>query len=63
MMRREGGRVHIELSEDEFTTLLCCVGFAVGATTTREARFSWLRLANAINEGNPAWTPYEVPAK
>lgn len=38
MMRREDGRVVIDLSVDEF-----------------------MALANAVNEGNPNWTPYAVP--
>jgi hypothetical protein len=23
----------------------------------------WIKLANGVNEGNPGWTPYEVPAE
>ena len=71
MMRREGGRVVIEISSDEFHSLLLCLGYATGAASRRFGgdvpsrdrmlADSWFRLANSINEGNPHWTPYGVP--
>lgn len=61
MMRREGDRVVIEISAEEFSTLLICIGYAIGARREHEPLpWGWLRLANSIN-GNPDWTPYEVP--
>lgn len=73
MMRREGGRVVIEISEEEFSGLLLMMGYAIGAAESENIqeksawareynqRDAWLRLANAINEGNPNYTPYAVP--
>ena len=63
MMRREGGRVVIEISEDEFDLLLIAMGYATAAATTSGLawRNNMLRLVNAINEGNLNYTPYEVP--
>ncbi|HTB10975.1 MAG TPA: hypothetical protein VK752_05365 [Bryobacteraceae bacterium] len=60
MMRREGGRVVIDISEEEYTLLLLKLGYATGRATDMADRNACLRLANAINEGNPQWTPYEV---
>jgi hypothetical protein len=64
MMRRECGRVLIDISEDDFTNLLMLLGFAWTAADARsggpiDGDFV-LRLANAINESNPDWTPYDV---
>lgn len=70
MMRREGGRVVIDISGDEYTLLLLALGVATGkASMPDRARDlpgalmdHFLRLANSINEGNPNWTPYLVDA-
>lgn len=61
MMRRENGRVLIDISTDDFNSLLLCLGYATGAARDKATRNAWLRLANAVNEGNPDWTPYDVP--
>ena len=63
-MKRENGRVLIDISEDQFGSLLLCLGYAIGAAAsdgkaTKTAN-NWLRLTNAINEGNPHYTPYKV---
>lgn len=64
MMRRENGRVFIEISEDEWDVLLIVLGFAAGHACDqdweRHLQRSIFRLANSINEGNPNWTPYYV---
>jgi hypothetical protein len=64
MMRREGGRVLIDISDDDYNWLMMVLGFATAhATPYGIVRpIGVLRLANAINEGNPNWTPYEIPA-
>ncbi len=60
-MKRENGRVLIDISEDEFETLLIVIGYAVGARSLGEPLpHSWISLTNAVNEGNPRWTPYQV---
>ena len=71
MFSRANGRVLIDISEEEYTSLLFMMGYAIGAQCDRElppkrrnerdiqvAR--WLQLANSINEGNASWTPYEI---
>ena len=65
MMRRENGHMLIDISEDEYNWLLLVLGFATSAAYQKKdsivtfARV--LTLTNTINEGNPDWTPYEVP--
>ena len=65
MMRRENGRVVIDLSEEDWDGLLRVLGFAWASARTEAAEVRTvlskdfiLRLANAVNEGNPRWTPY-----
>lgn len=64
MFTRENGKVQITLSGEEYNSLLLMTGYAAGAAESgghEGIRNSWLKLANAINEGNPDWTPYEIP--
>jgi hypothetical protein len=63
MMKRTGGRVQIDISEDEFDCLLMTLGFAFAAAHKKKAgpideRFI-LRLTNTINEGNPNYVRYD----
>lgn len=59
--RRDGDRVTIELTTEQYHTLLLQLGYAMGAASARgESTDPHLRLVNAINEGNPNWTPYAV---
>jgi hypothetical protein len=54
----------IELTDDEFTTLMLMCGYAAGVASGRDSMclaYSFLRLANAINRDNPDWIPYEIP--
>jgi hypothetical protein len=71
MMRRENGRVLIDLdlSEDEFELLIFAVGVAAGrgrpgkdvaGSLTSETLKRCVRLADKINEGNPNWTAYNI---
>jgi hypothetical protein len=66
MMKRENGRVLIDISEDDFYGLVFVLGFAGGAAVEQKNGVVTLRrtleLANAINEGNPNWTPYDTSA-
>lgn len=54
----------IELTQDEFDSLLITLGVAVGTFMKQN---DWaqvlrlMRLVNAVNRNNPNWTPYEVP--
>jgi hypothetical protein len=59
-----GDRVRIELSREQFYRLLLALASSTGEARLRgdTVRFRrLLRLANAVNEGNPAWKPYEIP--
>ena len=63
---REGDTVRIEISLDQFEMLLLTLGLATGAAYRngyRNQAHDVMRLANAINEGNSNWTPYEVKPK
>jgi hypothetical protein len=62
MMRRENGRVVLDISEEEYGMLLFAVGLATSSTNCVEHRAGVIRLTNALNQGNPAWTPIDVDA-
>lgn len=53
-------RTVFEFSEDEFGRLYFAISAVAFAAGSRDEGVAWARLANAINEGNPDWTPYEV---
>jgi hypothetical protein len=61
-MRRENDRIYIELSAQQFEVLLLGLGMAAGcAAKDNPGLFrSLLRLANAVNEGNPEWMAYRA---
>ena len=54
--REVDGRVHIELTREEYGLL----NMALGAAASTEMGWGrdFIRLANTINDGNPNWTPY-----
>jgi hypothetical protein len=52
------GRVHIELTREEYHLLLMALGAAAASEFGMQESF--IRLANSINDGNPSWTPFEV---
>jgi hypothetical protein len=60
--RREGDTVTITLTVDQSESLMLVLGFALGRALSQPILRpeSILRLTNAINEGNPNWTPYKV---
>jgi hypothetical protein len=61
-MKREDGEVTITLTDEQFDRLLLVLGFAIGKSGPDSpiSASLILGLVNAINEGNPNWTPYEV---
>ena len=63
-MKRENGRAVIDITEDDYEILLWALGVATTTTAPEGCPVNWrlLALANRINEGNPAWVPYEIPA-
>ena len=69
MMRREGGRVVLDVSEHVWQDLQAVVGFALGSAVavngsadSRDVAMC-LRTINAIHEGDETFTPYEVREK
>ena len=61
-MHYEKDRVVIDMSRDDFDMLLLVLGLAAGGQFDDRV-FFWrvMKLANTINEGNPRYTPYEIP--
>lgn len=61
-----GTRVELNLSltRNEWDALILMAGMATGAAfknCTAKLAFSFLAIANKMNEGNPNWVPYEIP--
>jgi hypothetical protein len=56
--------VHLDLSVQEYEDLVLMLGLAAGVANRgcKEFFYRCLRIANKVNEHNPNWTPYEVPA-
>lgn len=62
--KRENGLVHVTLKNQEFDLLLMGIGMAAGLVSLEGNKplFRQLtRLANAVNDGNPDFNPYDVP--
>ena len=58
---KENGRVKIDISEEEYTSLLMVIGYAAGSAANKSTFYMCIKIANVINEGNPRYTPYEIP--
>jgi hypothetical protein len=57
--------MQIELTEEQFQTLLLMAGCATGAAFKegdRQLAYRFVELCNAINHDNPNYEPYEIPA-
>lgn len=60
----ENGQVMLRMSRPHFMNLLMFLGIAAGALGPESPMFSRLfNLQNVLNEGNPNYTPYQVPEK
>jgi hypothetical protein len=60
-MKRENGRVVIDISDADYKMLLIALGMAMAVSLGDDERVALIvRLANTINEGNPDWTPYAL---
>ena len=60
----DGARVTLEMSSDDFASLLLLVGYAAGAARGRgdmHMFWKWLDFVNRMNTGNPEFMPYEIP--
>jgi hypothetical protein len=53
----------ITLTDNEFDSLLICLGYAVGAAwpVDRQLAVSFMRVVNAVNRDNPQFRPYVLP--
>jgi NADPH-dependent glutamate synthase beta subunit-like oxidoreductase len=64
---QEGDRVTIEMTRDDYDTLLIILGAGLSAIYSKEGDNrtynSWLRFINELNNGNPNFTPYEIPSE
>lgn len=64
MVRNSDGSVVITLSDEWYGSLLLALGIAAGFSS-REGNTAGMyrafQLANEVNEGNPQWTPYDIP--
>jgi hypothetical protein len=61
--KRDGDVVTLTMSRDQFNTLLLALGMATGCAHKQAdapMAFSFFCLVNAINDGNPDFTPYNV---
>lgn len=64
MFTRNGDRVQLDVSIDDWESLLVVIGIACGVVRSQGDRagfFGIVALANRLNEGNAAFVPYEVP--
>ena len=60
--RVEKGKVILELTPEQFDRILIMAGYATGAAQLRgDSPVDFIRLVNEINEGNPHFTPYQIP--
>lgn len=64
---KQGDRVFLEMSQEQYLLLLYMIGFATGSLdiTNREDRKRfrrWIEFVNELNTGSdPNFTPYEIP--
>jgi hypothetical protein len=62
--KREGpDRIILTLTQAQFSAILFALGIATGRSEEELLRHEWLRVADAINVGNPDWNPYFPPGK
>jgi hypothetical protein len=55
--------VTVEFTRDDYDVLLIILGYATGAAHDPDMQRMMIRFVNAINQGNPSFIPYEVPAE
>ena len=63
MYQEKDGQVTLTMTRGEWDTLLCLLGIASGHCRSRIPEMFPLAmlLLNSLNEGNPQFTPYEIP--
>jgi hypothetical protein len=68
MMKRDGDTVTLTLTSDQYSAINLALGIAAGWSSKENGAGSssvraWIRLADAVNEGNPNYRPYNVAAE
>jgi hypothetical protein len=64
MYRRDGETITLTMTVDQYAWLMMALGYALGwagRTAGHDLTAGFLLLSNALNEGHPQYTPYEVP--
>jgi len=59
-----GDTITLEMSRDDYEGLLLMLGFAAGAASRKgelHTYWRWIDFVNRLNDGNPRFTPYEIP--
>jgi hypothetical protein len=57
----ENGQVVLRMSQEDYELLLMTLGAGMGSRIFEPTRM--LAFVNRLNEGNPNYTPYQVPEK
>jgi hypothetical protein len=55
------GLVVLAMTQADYENVLVALGFATGAAVSSSTRTFLVGLINRLNQGNPNFTPYEVP--
>ena len=58
---KNGETVTLEMTHENYGTLLIALGIATGAARDEKTRWHWVRFVNELNAGNPSFTPYAIP--
>lgn len=65
MYVEKDGQVVLTMDRDDYDRLLLVLGYCTGAAANGDGPVTFIgmvRLINRLNEGNPGFTPYEVPS-
>ena len=61
---RDGEKITLAMTSDEYLQLLLILGYALGARYAegdRDGFYKWIAFVNSLNAENPHFTPYEIP--
>ncbi len=64
MYTSDGNEVTLAMTVEDFQQLLLMLGFAMSGARAQgdlSLHYNWVQAINRLNEGNPSYTPYEVP--
>ena len=66
MFKNDNGIVNLEIAPDDWTQLTFVLGYAAGVAYNDPDKTRFWRiisLSNRLNQGNPHFHPYEIPAE